>query len=229
MAWLFLICATIGGTILVCQFVLALVGFGHDVDIADDLPDDVPHDIPHDLLHGDASHGTDGAHAPDPELGQHAVGHGNFSTWLFGMLSFKTITAALAFFGFAGCAAQSAGMSTTAQLVIATLAGLAALYGVHSIMQVLFKLSQDNTIRLQNAVGKEGTVYLTIPAHRKNTGKVQFKLQNRLVDYPALTEHNEPLKTGAKVRIIAVEGTTLQVEPFVELKSLAAEIANTTS
>jgi membrane protein implicated in regulation of membrane protease activity len=217
MAWLFLICATIGGTILVCQFVLALVGFGADVDIADDVPDDVPHDF-----HTGGSHG---GHDPDPELGDHGVGHGNFSTWLFGMLSFKTITAALAFFGFAGCAAESAGMSTMAQLVIATAAGMAALYGVHSIMQLLFKLSQDNTIRLHNAVGKEGTVYLTIPAHRKNTGKVQFKLQNRLVDYPALTDHDEPLPTGAKIRIVAVEGTTLQVEPYVELKSLAAEVA----
>lgn len=219
MAWLFLICATVGGTVLVCQFVLALVGFGADIDVADDVPDDVPHD-----LHTDASD-AHSAHGPDPELGDNAVGHGNFSTWLFGMLSFKTITAALAFFGFAGCAAESAGMSLMAQLVIATLAGLAALYGVHSIMQLLFKLSQDNTIRLQNAVGKEGTVYLTIPAHRKNTGKVQFKLQNRLVDYPALTDHDEPLKTGAKIRIVAVEGTTLQVEPFVELKSVAAEVA----
>lgn len=224
MTWLFLICATIGGTILVCQFVLAVVGFGADVEVADDLPDDVPHDIPHDL-HSDASH----AHEPDPELGDHAVGHGNFSTWLFGMLSFKTITAALAFFGFAGCAAQSAGMSTTAQVVIATLAGMAALYGVHSIMQLLFKLSQDNTIRLQHAVGKEGTVYLTIPASRRSTGKVQFKLQNRLVDYAALTDHDEPLKTGAKIRIVAVEGSTLQVEPYVELKSLAEEVANTNS
>src|SRR5436190_11542703 len=113
------------------------------------------------------------------------------------MLSFKTVTAALAFFGFAGCAAESAGMSTMAQFVIATSAGLAALYGVHSIMKLLFRLSQDNTIRLSNAVGKEGTVYLIIPAHRQNTGKVQFKLQNRLVDYPALTDHDEPLKTGA--------------------------------
>lgn len=221
MAWLFLICATIGGTILVCQFVLALVGFGADVDVADDMPDDVPHDIPHDL-HTDGSHAAQG---PDPELGDHAVGHGNFSTWLFGMLSFKTITAALAFFGFAGCAAESAGMSTTAQLVVATLSGMAALYGVHSIMQLLFKLSQDNTIRLHRAVGKEGTVYLTIPANRQHTGKVQFKLQNRLVEYPALTDHDEPLKTGAKIRIVAVEGAALQVEPFVELKSLAAEVA----
>ena len=208
MAWLFLICATIGGTVLICQFVLALVGFGADVDLVDDLPDDVPHDF-----HVDASH------SPDAELGQHGVGHGNLSTWLFSVLSFKTITAALAFFGLAGCSANAAGMGSAAQIVIALVAGLAAMYGVHWIMKLLYRLSQDNTIRLDHSVGKEGTVYLTIPAERKGTGKVQFKLQNRLVDYPAITSHDEPLKTGAKIRIVAVVGQgTVEVEPLLEPK-----------
>lgn len=212
MAWLFLICATLGGTVLICQFVLALVGFGTDVDIADDLPDDVPHDF-----HVDASHG------PDTELGQHGVGHGNLSTWLFSVLSFKTVTAALAFFGLAGCAANAAQMSSPAQIVIASAAGLGAMYGVHWIMKLLYRLSQDNTIRLDHSVGKEGTVYLTIPAERKGTGKVQFKLQNRLVDYPAITSHDEPLKTGAKIRIVAVVGQgTVEVEPLLEPKPVPA-------
>jgi len=210
MAWLFLICATIGGTVLVCQFVLALVGFGADTDLSDDLPHDIGHDF-----HADSSH----AHGPDPELGDNAVGHGNFSTWLFSVLSFKTITAALAFFGLAGCAANSAGMSSAAQVIIATTAGLGAMYGVHWIMKSLFRLSEDNTIRLDRSVGKEGTVYLTIPADRQGVGKVQFKLQNRLVDYPAITAHDEPLKTGAKIRIVAVVGaSTVEVEPLREAK-----------
>jgi hypothetical protein len=174
----------------------------------------LPHDIAHDF-HTDSSH----AHGPDPELGDNAVGHGNFSTWLFSVLSFKTITAALAFFGLAGCAANSAGMSSAAQVIIATTAGFGAMYGVHWIMKGLFRLSEDNTIRLDRSVGKEGTVYLTIPADRKGVGKVQFKLQNRLVDYPAITGHDEPLKTGAKIRIVAVVGaSTVEVEPLREPK-----------
>lgn len=215
LAWLFLICATIGGTVLVGQFVLALVGFGAD-DLGDGLPHDIPHDVPHDF-HGDTTHGHDSA--PDPELGDNAVGHGNFSTWLFSVLSFKTVTAALAFFGLAGCAANSAGMSSVAQVIIATTAGFGAMYGVHWIMKALFRLSEDNTIRLDRSVGKEGTVYLTIPADRKGVGKVQFKLQNRLVDYPAITGHDEPLKTGAKIRVVAVVGaSTVEVEPLRETK-----------
>jgi len=212
MAWLFLICATIGGTVLVIQFVLAVVGFGAEMDIVDDMPDDVPHDV-----HVDATHG------PDPELGDNAVGHGNYSTWLFGVLSFKTITAALAFFGLAGCAANSAGMSPVAQITIAVVAGLGAMYGVHWLMKSIMRLSENGTIRLDRSVGKEGTVYLTIPGNRQGTGKVQFKLQGRLVDYPAITTHDLPLKTGSKVRIINVVGaSTVEVEPAVEPKPIDA-------
>ena len=46
-----------------------------------------------------------------------AAHHG--STWLFGVLSFRTITAALAFFGLAGLAAQSAEASPPMVLLVA--------------------------------------------------------------------------------------------------------------
>lgn len=218
MIWLFLICATIGGTVLIGQFVLALVGFGHG-----DFLDDVPHDIPHDV-HFDS--GND-VHSPDPELGDHGVGHGNFSTWLFSLLSFKTITAASAFFGLAGCAANAAQMSPTAQIAIASIAGLAALYSVHWLMTSILRLGEDGTIRVKRSVGTEGVVYLAIPASRKGAGKVHFKFQNRLVAYPAITNHDEALASGAKVTIVGVEGdSTLEVMPWVEPKpaQLAAEL-----
>lgn len=214
MSTLFLICATIGGTILVGQFVLAVVGFSGHGDFAGDVGHDVPHDF-----HVD-SHS---AHGPDPELGAHGVGHGNLSTWIFGFLSFKTITAALAFFGLAGCAAYAAEMGNAAQLTIATSSGLAAMYGVHWLMQSVRRLSEDGTVRIERSVGKEGTVYLTIPAQRKGVGKVHFKLQNRLMAYEAITDHDDPLPTGTKVQITGILGqSTLEVQPWIEPKPTAA-------
>jgi membrane protein implicated in regulation of membrane protease activity len=218
MPTLFLICATIGGTILIGQFVLALVGFGGHGDFDGDVPHDFGGDMPHDL-HVDAHD----AHSPDHELGEHGVGHGNLSAWLFGVLSFKTVTAALAFFGLAGCAANAAQMGTGAQLVIASGAGFAAMHGVHWLMRSIRRLSEDGTQRIERSLGKEGTVYLTIPAQRKGTGKVQFKLQNRLVQYEAITAHDDPLPTGSKVQIVGMAGkTVLEVEPWVEPKPSAA-------
>jgi len=212
MATLFLVCAAVGGTILIGQFVLALVGFGgHDFD--GDMPHDIG-DVPHDV-HLD---GHD-AHGPDQELGEHGVGHGNLSTWLFGVISFKTLTAATAFFGLAGCAANAGQMSPVAQMTIAIAAGVGAMYSVHWLMRSMRRLSEDGTLRVNRAVGRQGVVYLTIPANRKAAGKVQIQLQNRLMEYQAVTDHDEPLATGAKIQVVGVSGSSvLEVTPWVEPK-----------
>ena len=67
---------------------------------------------------------------------------------------------------------------------------------------------------IRAAVGQEGTVYIPIPAAKANTGKVQLKLQNRLVEYEAVTSSSQKLATGTKVRVVGVTGKTLEVEPL---------------
>lgn len=206
MAWLFLICATIGGTVLVCQFVLTVLGLGLDAEIADDF------ESGHDFSDG---HSLDGDHVDTShgDVGEDSVGHGNWSNYLFGVLSFKTIIAALAFFGLAGCAANSARLSQPAQVTIALLAGLAAMYGVHWIMRSIMRLGRDGTAKLSKAIGQEGTVYLTIPGKRNGLGKIQFNLQHRLVEYPASTACETSLKSGSKVRVVSIaDDSTLVVE-----------------
>ena len=61
MALLFLVCAVVGGTILICQFVLTLVGLGgeHGIDFSHDVAHDFVGDAGHDAAGGDA-HGAGG-------------------------------------------------------------------------------------------------------------------------------------------------------------------------
>ncbi len=195
MAWLFLGCAIIGGTIIVCQFLLTLVGFsgleGH-VDLADDFPDDVPADGGSDFDPGSAGHD---------------------STWLFNVISIRTLTAALAFFGLGGYAMNSAQAEIPAQLVVAVVAGTGALFAVHWLFRQLNRLSADGTEQIGRAIGELGVVYLTIPPRGEGQGKVQFDLQGRLVEYAAVTNSLDPLVTGSKIRVIAVTGNVLEVEP----------------
>jgi len=68
----FFVCAIVGGTLIVCQFALTLLGFGGDSDVADHGG--------HDIAGGD-----------------HDSGHGNSSTHFLGMLTFRTLSAAVAF------------------------------------------------------------------------------------------------------------------------------------
>jgi membrane protein implicated in regulation of membrane protease activity len=204
MTYLFILCAVVGGTILVCQFVLTLVGFGHDVgDLAHDISVDVHTDAPADVQ-------SDDAHVDGDESGHHG------SSWLFGVISFRTLVAASAFFGLAGLASESAGYRLPMQLLIATGSGAGAMFAVHALVKQLGRLNQDQTLRVQRALGRVGTVYIPIPAQKVSSGKIQLALQNRIVEYEAITSSEEKLPTGAKVRVIAVRGSVLEVEPILQ-------------
>jgi membrane protein implicated in regulation of membrane protease activity len=53
-----------------------------------------------------------------------------------------------------------------------------------------------------------------IAGGRTQAGKIQLKLQNRLVEYEAITSAPERLPTGTKVRVVGVAGNVLEVEPI---------------
>jgi membrane protein implicated in regulation of membrane protease activity len=199
MTLLFLVCACLGGTMICCQFLLTLFGLGHsDLEIDGDISN-----LDAEVLHDAPGHVD---HAP--------VGHAHGSDWLFGVLTFRTLTAAITFFGLAGYAADTAQVGLGGQIGLALVAGVAALYGVHWLMKALVSLREDGTLRIERAVGQNATVYLTVPAKRAGSGKIQFKLQNRLVEYEAITDHEEALKTGSKVRVVGVlSANTLAIMP----------------
>ena len=219
----FLVCATLGGTILVLQFLLVLFGLGeHSLGL------DVPHDIGHDLgglghdlagdLH-DAGVGDSDGHS-DTISAPHAGGHASIvhygSTWLFGVISFRTVVAALAFFGLAGLAAQAAEASATTTLAVASAAGLGAMYAVYAMMRGMQALRAEGTVHIQRALGRQASVYLRIPAKKSGSGKIQINLQNRTVEYLATTA-GDAIPTGATVIVTDVLGSDLvQVQPISE-------------
>lgn len=201
METIFLICAIVGGTLLACQFLLGLLGFGHhEIGGGHDFQADAPHDFGH-----DADHAHDSAHEHD-----HSHAH---TSWLTGVLTFRSIVAALTFFGLAGMAAHTSGLEPQASLLVAFAAGVGALFLVAFTMRSLARLRADGTARIDRAVGATGTVYLSIPGHNAGTGKVHLKLQNRIVEYQAVTALDD-LPTGSLVVVVAVSAPgTVEVAP----------------
>lgn len=190
MTTLYMLFAVIGGTVLVCQFVLTLVGIGGDADFADDLSD-VPHDVAGD------------AHAGQHGDVQHDAHHS--TNWLFGIITFRTVIAAITFFGLTGLGATKSDMQAFPAFLLAVGAGAAAMFGVHWIMLQLQKLQDDGTVRIGRAVGKKGVVYLSVPANKSGAGKVHLNLQNRTVEYLAMTAE-ERIPTGAHVVVTEILG-----------------------
>lgn len=189
MNWLgdvYLICAVVGGTLLVVQTVLVLLGVGAGEDIA-------------------------GGEAGSLEGGD--VGHVGEDLAFFKWLSVKTVVACLTFFGLAGLAAEHGGMSPWASLGLAVAAGTAAIVVVAFVMTSLAKLQSRGNVRLENAVGRSARVYLRVPGARQGVGKVTVAVQGRSVEVAASTGGPE-IPTGAQVRVLAADGDVLDVAPL---------------
>lgn len=127
--------------------------------------------------------------------------------------SMRSITAGVAFFGIAGMAAMSLGLSPAASLLIGGVVGLAAAYLVAVLMRMFRRLDSDGSLSLSRALGETGRVYLPIPANNSGVGKVHVAVQGKTVEVRAVTAHAE-LPTGASVVVVGVvDSETLEVAP----------------
>ena len=201
---IFLYSAIIGGTILAFQLVLMVLGLGdggdHDIaggegaDFSGDA--DVSGDLSADVDH---THGQPGwVEAADADLG-HPGAH-----WFYEMLSLRTLGAAVTFFGLAGKTAQARGMGDGQALLVGALAGGAAMYGVYWLFKQVYKVQHAGNENVRRAIGLPATVYVPIPAGGNGRGKVTFRLQDRTVEYQAITHEGEKLRTGEKVVVTAI-------------------------
>ncbi len=133
-------------------------------------------------------------------------------SWFLGMLTVRAVTAAFLFFGIGGMIALQYEAEELSAFGIAVGSGLVALYLVALLMKSLAGLKSDGTARVDRAVGRTGTVYLRIPGGKAGPGKVQLMLQNRTVEYQAVTAGGE-LPTGTPIKVVAVvNADTVEVE-----------------
>jgi hypothetical protein len=214
---IFLLAAVIGGTVMVCQFLMMFLGMGDDGsgDIGADA--DLSMDV--DGIDGvdgpDADHHTSWSHAADAD-----VGHPDASR-IFEILSFRSVVAAVAFFGFAGKASLASELSDPQALLIGLAAGGAAMYGIYWVMLQIYRLRTSGNEDINNAIGQPARVNVAIPKQGAGAGKVQLVLQNRTVEYEAVTSAETPFKSGDQVFVVDILG------PDKVLVESSAELADT--
>lgn len=192
----FLGCALVGGSLFAFRLILMFVGGGDtdfDADVGEVDVGDADLDVDADM---DADTDIDDA---GPDLS-------------FRLLSFQGLTAFFAMFGLVGLAMmRQSGQDQFRALAAALAGGCATVW----IMKFLFKkasiLQSSGNIRMQNAVGSEGDVYLNIPAD--GIGKARVRIQNHLKIWDARTEDGQDIKTGERVRVSrVVDGNMLIVQ-----------------
>ena len=177
-------CAIFGSAFVVVQFFTSAF-LGHGGDDAIDLDTDGVGDV----VDGDVN-----------GVGDHdAMHHDSGGHMFLKLLSVRTATAGIAFFGLAGLACRGSNISEAVQLGIAIGCGFVAIVAVYYLMRALNSFNANGSLRTSAAIGAEGTVYLTIPAMRKGVGKVTIVQQERTVEYDASTESEFDLKPGMPI------------------------------
>ena len=189
-------CAILGCTLVGIQVVLQIFGlFDTDVDV--------------DGAHADVDAGhvdVDAGHAADSGI-HDAQGHGNV---MFGVLSFKALSAFAGIFGLVGLILIDREVGTGGRVAASAGAGFVGMLGVGWMMRGFSRLQSSGNIDIRNAVGCRGTVYLPIPQGKTGQGKVTVIVQGRSMEFGAITD-GEALATGAHVTVLRVEGELLKV------------------
>jgi membrane protein implicated in regulation of membrane protease activity len=121
----------------------------------------------------------------------------------FQFLTLKNLIAFFTIFGWTGIACLHAGMGSGLTVLISLIAGLLMMTIMASLIWFMGKLTDSGTMKLKNAIGKTGTVYLPIPEKRSGTGQVQVKVQG-LQTLDAMTDSPETLKTGQVIEVVGV-------------------------
>ncbi|MGI6201799.1 MAG: hypothetical protein ACOYID_00175 [Eubacteriales bacterium] len=129
----------------------------------------------------------------------------------FALFTVRGFVAMLCVGGWLGIVLLDAGMSVLEATVLAFAGGIAALFGMAFLVRLLLKLQQTGNLELSNAVGKTGTVYLTIPANMSGTGKVHLTVQETYSEFGAMTPDAEEIKTGEAVKVVKVDDSGLLV------------------
>jgi membrane protein implicated in regulation of membrane protease activity len=133
----------------------------------------------------------------------------------FQFFSLKNLVAFFTIFGWTGIICVGSNLSPLVSTLIATLAGLIMMLIMASIIYFMGKLTEDGSLKLKNAIGKSGTVYLPIPAKRVGMGQVQVQVQG-LQTLDAYTDSDQDIPTGALVEVVDVlNDQILIVKPSV--------------
>ena len=171
---MFLLCALLGGTILIHRLVLTIAGIdGHDGDTD---------------AHASSEHG-------------------------FQILTIHGISSFFAMFGVVGYTLyHNASLGMLIALIGAVVAGVAAVWIIQRIFMGMLRLQSSGTVGIEEAVGSEGSVYLTVS---RDGGRVQIKFANRLREFEAVSADGASIPTGTAIRVQGVSANTLVVAPLV--------------
>lgn len=122
----------------------------------------------------------------------------------FQFFTFKNVIAFFTVFGWTGLICLEQGYTNSTTIIISTIAGLIMMVLTTLLFFWMASLSASGTLKIKNAIGEIGEVYLPIGEKRSSIGKIQIKVQGSLRELDAITDAEDILKTQEIVRVTEV-------------------------
>lgn len=135
----------------------------------------------------------------------------------FHLFTVRGIIAFFMLFGWSGFILTNAGYEPGWVLFFALLAGFVMLLLVALVYYFFKKIEQEGNMKIEDAIGKQGTVYIPIPKRNEGLGKVQIIVGESLRTLDAISK-DQPIKTGQQVKVVGVINEMLEVEEMKEDK-----------
>ena len=118
-------------------------------------------------------------------------------------------------FGWTGFILTNVGvLSGVAIFFIALGTGTLMLFLIALVYYMFESISQEGNMDLNDAVGKQGTVYIPIPNRNEGIGKVQIIISGSLKTLDAIAK-NKPITTGSQVKVVGIINEMIEVEELI--------------
>ena len=118
--------------------------------------------------------------------------------------TFKNLVGFFTIFSWSGLGCINAGYSTGLTLFISITSGLLMMLAMSALFFFMTRLVEDGTMKMSNATGRTGEVYLPIKAKNGGFGKVQINIQGSIHEIQSMTNDDEDLKVGTVVKVVEV-------------------------
>lgn len=132
----------------------------------------------------------------------------------FQLFSLRNLINFLLGFGWTGVSLYNLIPNKIVLGVVALFVGIVFIAIFFFIMRALMKLSEDNSFKIEDTIGKTADVYLTIPAAKSGKGKIFISVKGSTHELSAITADMTEIKNGALVKVVGIEGDILVVTPL---------------
>jgi hypothetical protein len=140
----------------------------------------------------------------DGSFDSHDGGHDGDGFQIF---SFRNLINFLLGFSWTGISLNATIGNNYALIAVAVLVGVGFVWMFFFMIKQLQRLSEDNTFKLEETIGKAAEVYLKIPANRQGRGKVLVSVKGSTHELEAMTDGPE-IPSGGKGKVVAIDQDT---------------------